>query len=61
MIVDVVNVVVFYGLMVVATRVILDIIFVVSGVVMNIVVLTIVVRVVKYAIFPYILIVAAAG
>ena len=42
------NVVVFCGLMVVATRVILDIMFVVSGVVMNIVVLTVVVRVVKY-------------
>ena len=60
-VVDVVNVVVFCGLMVVATRVILDIIFVVSGVVMSIVVLVGVVRVVKYAIPPYILIVVAAG
>ena len=51
-VVDVVNVVVIYGLVVVATRVILDLLFVVSGVVMNIVVLIVVARVVTYIISP---------
>ena len=61
MVVNVLNVVVLRMFIVVATSVILDIIFVVSSVVVDIVVPTKIVRVVNCTIFPYILMVATAA
>ena len=61
MVANVLNVVVLRGLIVVATSVILDIIFVVNGAFADTFVSTDVARVVNCLVFPYILIVATAA